>query len=320
MPIAPISVIGLMDAGQWYHCTHPNYPDHPVSHRDTLQRFLFQHAPIRGEVVHLDTTWQTVQANHDYPPVLRHAMGELMAAAALLAATLKLDGALILQIQGKGPVSLLVVECTGQLTMRATAKWSGELPEAGLAELIGDGHFVITLDPKDGKQTYQGIVPLEGASIAEILQNYMTRSEQLDTRLILAADEGQSGGLLLQKLPEQAEQDADAWARASHLAATLKTEELLQLPPEEILHRLFHEEDLRLFEAQPVRFHCNCSHESVSSMLRMLGREEIESILEEQGGIEIHCEFCNRRYAFDPVDAAQLFIAGDAIKGTDTHH
>jgi len=292
----------------------------PVSHRDTLQRFLFQNAPIRGEIVHLDTTWQTVQANHDYPTILRDAMGELMAAAALLAATLKLDGALILQIQGKGPVSLLVVECTGQLTMRATAKWSGDLPEAGLAELIGDGHFVITLDPKDGKQTYQGIVPLEGDSIAEILQNYMTRSEQLETRLVLAADGLHAGGLLLQKLPGQAEQDADAWDRAGHLSATLKSEELLQLPAEEILHRLFSEEDLRLFEAQPVRFHCNCSHESVSSMLRMLGREEIESILAEQGGIEIHCEFCNRRYAFDPVDAAQLFIAGDAVKGSDTHH
>ena len=291
-----------------------------MSHRDTLQRFLFQAAPIRGEIVHLDTTWQTVQAHHDYPPALRHAMGELMAAAALLAATLKLDGALILQIQGKGPISLLVVECTGQLTMRATAKWSGDLPEAGLAKLIGDGHFVITLDPKDGKQTYQGIVPLEGASIAEILQNYMTRSEQLETRLILAADEHQAGGLLLQKLPEQAEQDADAWARAGHLAATLKAEELLQLPATEILHRLYSEEDLRLFDPQDVHFHCNCSHGSVSGMLRMLGREEIESILAEQGNIEVHCEFCNQRYVFDPVDAAQLFVAGDAIKGTDTHH
>ena len=290
-----------------------------MSHRDTLQRFLFQNAPIRGEIVHLDATWQTVQANHDYPLVLRQAMGELMAAAALLAATLKLNGALVLQIQGKGPVSLLVVECTGQLTMRATAKWSGELPDAGLAELIGNGRFVITLDPKDGKQTYQGIVPLEGASIAEILQNYMTRSEQLDTRLILAADDQQAGGLLLQKLPEQAGQDADAWDRAGHLAATLKPEELLQLPAEEILHRLFHEEDLRLFEAQPVRFHCNCSHEGVSGMLRMLGREEVESILAQQGNIEIHCDFCNRLYAFDPVDAAQLF-SEDAIKGTDTRH
>lgn len=291
-----------------------------VNHRDTLQRFLFQAAPIRGELVHLDTAWQTVQAHHDYPPVLRNAMGELMAAAALLAATLKLEGALVLQIQGKGPVSLLVVECTGQLTMRATAKWTGELPDAGLPALIGDGRFVITLDPKDGKQTYQGIVPLEGSSVAEILQNYMTRSEQLDTRLVLAADAQQAAGLLLQKLPEQAEQDADAWPRAAQLAATLTAQELRELPARDILHRLFHEEDLVLFDPQPVRFHCNCSQESVASMLRMVGRAEVEDILAEQGSIEVHCEYCNRRYTFDPVDAAQLFAAGDAVKGTDTHH
>ncbi len=268
----------------------------------------------------LDATWKSVQAHHDYPPILQNAMGELMAAAALLAATLKLDGALVLQIQGKGPVTLLVVECTGQLTMRATAKWSGDLPNAGLAELIGNGRFVITLDPKDGKQTYQGIVPLEGDSIAEILQNYMTRSEQLETRLVLAADEHHAGGLLLQKMPGQTGQDADAWDRAVHLAATLKPEELLQLPPGEILRRLYHEETLQLFDAQAVRFHCNCSRESVSGMLRMLGREEVESILAEQGNIEIHCDFCNRRYAFDAMDAAQLFVTGDTVQGSGVRH
>lgn len=291
-----------------------------MTHHDTLQRFLFQAAPIRGEIVHLDATWQTVQAHHDYPPALRSAMGELMAAAALLAATLKLEGALVLQIQGKGPVSLLVVECTGQLTMRATARWAGELPDTGLSGLIGDGRFVITLDPKDGKQTYQGIVPLEGGSVAEILQNYMTRSEQLETHLVLAADGQQAAGLLLQKLPEQAGQDADAWPRVVQLADTLSAQELLQLPPETVLHRLFHEEDRVQFEPQPVRFHCNCSHESVSNMLRMVGRDEVESILAEQGVIEVHCEFCNRRYRFDAVDAAQLFAAGDAIKGSSTRH
>ena len=219
-----------------------------TSETDTLHRFLFEHAAIRGEIVHLDTTWKTVQEHHDYPEVLRQAMGELMAAAALLSATLKLKGALILQIQGKGPVSLLVVECTGDMTMRATAKWTGELAQCGLAELIGEGRFVITLDPKDGKQTYQGIVPLEGDSVAEILQNYMTRSEQLETRLFLAADEQQSAGMLLQKLPEKAGQDEDAWSRVSLLAATIKNEELLDLKAREILHRLFHEEDIRLFD------------------------------------------------------------------------
>ena len=287
---------------------------------DTLTRFLFDNAAIRGEIVHLDATWQAVQENHDYPPVLRHAMGELMAAAALLAATLKLKGSLILQIQGKGPVSLLVVECTGDMAMRATAKWQGELPQGRLAQLIGDGRFVITLDPKDGKQTYQGIVQLEGDSIADILQNYMTRSEQLETRLFLAADDQQAAGMLLQKLPAQAGQDEDAWTRAGHLAATLKNEELFGLPAQEILHRLYHDEDIRLFEPQAVAFHCNCSRQSVANMLRMLGREEVESVLAEHGEIEVHCDFCNHRYGFDSVDAPQLFSPDKTAPGSQTRH
>ncbi len=287
---------------------------------DLLTRFLFENAAIRGEIVHLDASWQSVQAHHTYPPMLRQAMGELMAAAALLAATLKLQGALILQIQGKGPVSLLVVECTGDMSMRATAKWQGDLPEGGLSALIGNGHFVITLDPRDGKQTYQGIVPLEGESIADILQNYMTRSEQLDTHLVLAADQHRAAGMLLQKLPQQHDQDSDAWTRAGHLAATLKSGELLDLPAQDILHRLFHEEDIRLFDPQPVRFHCTCSQESVANMLRMVGREEVDGILAEQGLVEIHCDFCNRRYAFDSVDIEQVFSGERAAPGGNTHH
>ncbi len=304
----------------WYHCDLRNSSSIQVKHRDTLQRFLFEHAAIRGEVVHLGATWQTVLENHDYPAVLRQAMGELMAAAALLAATLKLKGSLVLQIQGKGPVSLLVVECTGDLTMRATAKWKGELSHESLTELIGDGHFVITLDPKDGKQTYQGIVPLEGASVAEILQNYMTRSEQLETRLVLAADDTQAAGMLLQKLPERADEDADAWTRTSHLAATLSTQELLDLPTMEILHRLFHEEDVRLFDPQPVSFHCNCSRASVANMLRMVGQDEVNGVIAEQGQLEVHCEFCNQRYTFDQIDVEQVFTSGTAAPGSDSRH
>ena len=152
---------------------------------DSLQRFLFEHLPIRGEVVHLDSVWQNVIERHNYPPILRDLMGELCAAATLLAATLKLQGSLVLQIHGKGAVKLLVVECSGDLELRATAKWDGELLSGTLKDLVGEGRFVITLDPKDGNQAYQGIVELEGESIAEILRNYMTRSEQLETRLWL---------------------------------------------------------------------------------------------------------------------------------------
>ena len=270
---------------------------------DVLRRFLFEYAPLRGEIVRLDSVWQSVIERHDYPPVLQKLVGELCAAAVLLAATLKLQGSMVLQIHGKGAVKLLVVECSGDLELRATAKWEGDLAHGTLQELVGDGRFVITLDPKDGNQAYQGIVDLEGDSIAEILQNYMTRSEQLETRLWLAADGKSAGGMLLQKLPEQKEQDADAWGRATQIADTLKPEELLNVPAGELVHLLYHEEDIRLFEAQAVAFRCTCSRDNVARMLRMLGRDEVDAIIAERGDVEVHCEFCNERYVFDRVDA-----------------
>ena len=291
---------------------------------DTLQRFLFEHAPVRGELVRLDEAWQTILERHDYPPLLRDLLGELAAAAVLLAATLKLQGALVLQIQGNGPLKLLVVECSGDLQVRATAKWTEELRQGELSQLVGEGRFVITLDPGDGKQSYQGIVPLEGNSVAEMLRNYMLRSEQLDTRLWLAADDKCATGMLLQILPAQPDQaehpDADAWPRATQLADTLKRDELLMLPAREIVHRLYHEEDIRLFEPQSVEFHCSCSRQSVGNMLKMLGHAEVDSILEERGSIEIHCEFCNQRYEFDNVDAAQLFSETIPAAGSETRH
>ncbi|BCK87849.1 33 kDa chaperonin [Sideroxyarcus emersonii] len=289
---------------------------------DSLRRFLFEHAPIRGEIVHLDATWQSVIERHDYPPVLRDLMGELCAATVLLAATLKLHGSMVLQIHGKGRVKLLVVECTGDLELRATAKWEGDLSHGTLQDLVGgDGRFVITLDPKDGNQAYQGIIALEGDSISEILQNYMTRSEQLETRLWLAADGKHAAGMLLQKLPEQQESpDEDAWGRAVQIAATLSPDELLGLPATELVHRLYHEEDIRLFDAQPVVFRCTCSRENVARMLRMLGREEVDSILAERGDVEVHCEFCNQGYVFDCVDANAVFADIASMPASQTFH
>jgi len=288
---------------------------------DSLHRFLFEHAPLRGEIVRLDNVWQSVIERHNYPAVLRDLMGELCAAAVLLAATLKLKGAMVLQIHGKGAVKLLVVECSGDLELRATAKWEGDLSHGTLQDLVGDGRFVITLDPKDGNQAYQGIVALEGDSIAEILQNYMTRSEQLETRLWLAADGKRAAGMLLQKLPErEASRDEDAWGRATQLADTLKPEELLQLPAGELVHRLYHEEDIRLFDAQPVVFRCTCSRENVAQMLRMLGRAEVDAILAERDNIEVHCEFCNERYVFDRVDADAVLADVMAMSANKTLH
>ncbi len=282
-----------------------------LENRDSLQRFMFEHAAVRGEIVHLDTTWRAVLERREYPPVLRGMLGELMAAAALLAAALKFSGSIILQMQGDGPVKLLVVECMSDLTMRAMAHWEGEVAGDSLAELLGQGRFVMTIDPRDGRKTYQGVVDLVGQSVADALEDYMSRSEQLDTRLWLGADGQCAAGMLLQKMPEKHEGDPDAWQRAVHFASTLTRKELLGLPAQQIIHRLYHEEDVRVFDPQNVNFHCPCSRERVAGMLRMLGHEEVQAMLQEQDTIEVDCEFCNKHYVFDKVDAEQAF-ASDA--------
>jgi molecular chaperone Hsp33 len=288
---------------------------------DSLQRFIFENAPIRGEIVHLDATWQAVLERRQYPPRVREVLGELMAAAALLTSTLKFDGRLIMQIQGKGPVSLLVVECTSDRTMRAIAQWHGEIPDAPLAALVGDGRLAVTIDPLKGKERYQAIVALEGLTVAEAFENYFARSEQLATRLWLASDPQQAAGMLLQRLPEaEPSDDDDAWMRAVHLGSTITREELLALPVREIVHRLYHEEDIRLFSRMPVSFRCSCSRERVEAVLRMLGRVEIHSILDEQGSVSVDCEFCGNRYEFDRIDAEQLFVALHSAPATPTRH
>ena len=296
---------------------------------DTLHRFLFDQAPIRGELVHLDESWRSVIERHEYPVMLRNIMGELAAAAVLLAATLKLNGSLVLQIMGQGAVKLLVVECSGDMQLRATAKWTGDLAQDSFAELVGNGQFVITLDPKDGGQPYQGIVELVGESVAEVMQNYMSQSEQLETRLWLTADGQHAAGMLLQKLPDTTDEyaemhsephDTDTWRRAVILAETLNAEELLLLPAKTLIQRLYHEDDIRLFDAQKVTFHCSCSRENVKKMLQMLGREEVDSILAEREKIEVHCEFCNQRYDFDKVDAEMMFVDAIVLPPSESRH
>jgi len=298
---------------------------------DTLQRFVFENTPIRGNLVNLTSTLQLALNKQHLPAGLKRALGELMAASALLTATLKMSGSLVLQIQSKGALKLLVVECNSEFGIRATAKWKGEVSdEQSLFDLISHGQFMITLDPKDGRQAYQGIVSLEGDSISTILENYMLRSEQIDTRIWLHCDGDAAAGMLLQKLPDTmnqvtktedlSTQDLDAWNRIGHLAGTITDNELLNLPTETILTRLFHEEDVRLFEASNTKFHCSCSRESVSSMLRMLGNEEITSIIEEQGKIEVNCDFCNAHYSFDKVDATQLMVSEVTTKAHPEVH
>ncbi|MDD5404419.1 MAG: Hsp33 family molecular chaperone HslO [Sulfuricella sp.] len=282
-----------------------------MENRDSLQRFMFEHAAVRGGIVHLDKTWQAVLERREYPPLLRNLLGELMAAAALLAASLKFSGSIILQMQGEGPVKLLVVECMSDLTMRAMAHWEGDVVGKSLAELVGAGRFVITIDPRDGGKTYQGVVAISGQSVADALEDYMIRSEQVETRLWLGADGNQVAGMLLQKMPDRhdVDVDPDAWRRAVQLASTLKRKELLGLPAAQIIRRLYHGEDVRVFDPQQVNFYCPCSRERVAAMLRLLGHEEVQSLLREQGSIEVDCEFCNKHYVFDTVDVEQALVA-----------
>lgn len=293
------------------------------THQDTLQRFVFESTPVRGNLVNLTQTLQQALNKQSLPMALRKALGELMAASALLSATLKMNGALVMQIQSKGALKLLVVECNSDagstIKMRATAKWDGQIAEdKNLFDLVDQGQFMITLDPKEGGQAYQGIVPLEGGSISAVLENYMMRSEQIDTKIWLSCDGNSAAGMLIQKLPETMNQetqihDEDIWNRVGYLAGTVTDEELLNLPTETLITRLFHEEDVRLFEPSITQFFCSCTRESVSNMLRMLGNEEIHSIIEEQGKIEVNCDFCNSHYAFDKIDAAQLMVTEAAV-------
>ncbi|HWQ37793.1 MAG TPA: Hsp33 family molecular chaperone HslO [Burkholderiales bacterium] len=285
---------------------------------DSLQRFILESTPVRGEIVHLDATWRAVLDRRDYPERLRGLLGEMMAAGALLSATLKFDGAMIMQMQGEGPVRLLVVEVTSEQTMRAMAKWHGEVRSADLRSLLGKGHFAITIVPNGEKHTYQGIVSLEGASVSQVLEHYMLKSEQLETRLWLTCDEQQAAGMMLQKMPTAKAQDPDAWNRAVKLGETITAQELLRLPAQDIVHRLYHEEDVRLFEARPVAFRCSCTRERVTAMLRMLGREEVRSIIEERAKVDVDCEFCGRHYSFDAVDAEQVFASEIAMRGPST--
>jgi molecular chaperone Hsp33 len=310
---------------------------------DQLQRFMFNTAPVRGEIVSLHNTWREVLERREYPEPIRKLLGEMMAAAALLSANLKFDGALVMQIQGDGPVKMLVVQCNADLTMRATAKVIGEIaPDASLTDLVnlnGRGRFAITLDPAGkhpGLQSYQGVVPLSNdagplVNMAEVLEHYMRHSEQLETRLWLAANADRAVGMLLQKLPgdggilpHPGEHDADTWDRVSHLGSTLTQEELLSVDSETLLRRLFSQENVRRFEPANTRFLCTCSRGKVGGMLHMLGREEIDGIIAERGHVEIHCEFCNQRYEFDPVDVVQLFaaqsISAGVIEANDQKH
>lgn len=282
---------------------------------DKLRRFLFEEAAVRGEVVQLDAAWRAVLERHPYPPAVQQPLGELITAGALLAATLKFDGSIILQITGEGPIHMLIAEIRPQqdhpdlppsYRVRGVARWHGEVPHGSLSERCGSGHLIITIDPGSGANRYQGIVELSGDTLGSAIAHYLERSEQLATRIWLAVEGERAGGLLLQRLPGQ-EGDDESWERLQILADTVTARELTDLDSSELVRRLFHEETVRLFDQQPVQFGCHCSRTRVADTLRGMGRAEVDSIIAEQGAVEVTCQFCNTLYRFDSLDVEQIF-------------
>jgi molecular chaperone Hsp33 len=309
-----------------------------MADRDCLHRFVFEQLPFRGHIVHVDAAWRALIEHREYPLAVRNTLGEAVAASILLAATLKFEGMLTLQLQGNGPMHLMLAQCSSGLGVRALARYKGEPQSSDIAALAGEGRMTVTLDAAEVSQRYQGIVPLQGERLQQCLEMYFEQSEQLPTRLWLHADENGASGMLLQRLPEESRADRsvtglpestgehsvaaidDAWNRIQLMGETLKGSELRTLSDREILQRLFAEDDVRLFEPAPVFFRCTCSHERVSGMLRSLGEAEIRSVLKEQGQVEVRCDFCNRAYLFDTVDVERLFALGDSASASGSVH
>jgi molecular chaperone Hsp33 len=295
-----------------------------------LRTLLFTDQPARAQVVRLQSTWQRIISGHNYPAQVQRMLGELVAASSLLSASLKFNGSLVLQLKGDGPIRLLVAECSSDLGIRATAMFDPKHSfEDGasfhsLVNAGGQGRFVMILDPRDrlpGQQPYQGIIGLEGNSLAQTIESYMQQSEQLQTRLWLDSNESNACGLLLQQMPgdggilaasqaseRPAADPAEDWPRLILLSDTLKPGELLQHEPGTIAHRLFWQEPHQTLAVRQPVFHCTCSREKVARMLRSLGEEEVADALKEQGRIEVNCDYCNTLYRFDAVDCKALFV------------
>ncbi|ORU91538.1 MAG: molecular chaperone Hsp33 [Cycloclasticus sp. symbiont of Bathymodiolus heckerae] len=278
-----------------------------TQNKDQLFRFLFEELGVRGEIISLDKSWKTALSIHSYPPVVAEQLGQALAASLLLSATLKFDGSLILQIQSDGPIRMLVAQSSNQQSVRGLAHWNGDIRHGNLPSLFGEGRLVLTIKPDNGK-AYQGIVSLEGESLADAIESYFSQSEQLKTRLWFAVDGDRAVGLLLQELPAQ-DDEQSGWQHVETLADTITQKELLSLSSEDVIYRLFHEESVRLYDPQPVEFKCDCSREKVETSLLTLGRNELTDLLKERGIIEADCDFCNQQYRFNTADIEEVFNA-----------
>ncbi len=268
--------------------------------QDVLRRFLFEELGIRGEWVRLTTSWQTAKQHQQGPENAQLVLGQGLAAVVMLSATIKFNGSMILQAQGDGDVSAVVAQSTNDRKIRGLVRSNDSVATGNLADIFGQGRLVLTIEPDDGNP-YQGIVPLEGTNLAAAIQAYFEQSEQLNTRLWLFADATQAVGLLLQELPTQ-NGDASGWERIEILANTLTEQELLSWDCEKLLYNLFNEDQIRLYDAEDVQFECACSRPRIERTLRALGAEELDSILKDEGKIEVGCQFCGEAYLFDALD------------------
>lgn len=279
-----------------------------MSNDDSLQRFVFVNSPVRGEIVHLNASYDAILERHPYPLVVRKLLGETLAAAVLLSATLKYSGSLTLQVHGQGQVSLLVAQADHQGRIRGLADWNGEVLDGAFANIMAKGQLAITIDLGEEGQRYQGIVELHGESLAQALENYFAKSEQLPTFIYLASDEQSVAGMLLQTLPGTYDRDPGiAWEHLTHLSRTLTAAEILHLTNQEILARLFHEEDIQLFDSEPVHFYCRCDRDRMERAILTMGQEEARQLVAEKKIITVTCEFCNRHLDFDVVDVENIF-------------
>ncbi|MFK7856394.1 MAG: Hsp33 family molecular chaperone HslO [Granulosicoccus sp.] len=289
--------------------------------RDKQQKFLVESCDVRGHVVQLDDTWRDATARTNYPPAVKQILGEAFVAATLLASTIKFEGKMTMQVRGEGPIHLLVVQVSNEGSVRGLARWTDEPVDQGLMSAFGmDARMIISIEANKYAEPYQGIVPLEGDCLADALQSYFKTSEQLPTQLFLAVSDSSAAGILVQKLPveERTYHDSDGWQRATTLCETLSSEELCGDEIQVLLHRLFHEERVRVFDAESVRFHCSCSRERTDGMLIGLGSDEVNDIVKEQGKVEITCEFCDSLYAYDAVDVVALFKGVTVSDAGDT--
>lgn len=280
-----------------------------MANHDQLHRYLFENYAVRGELVSLGETYQQILSHHDYPASVQRLLGEMLVATCLLTATLKFEGDITVQLQGDGALKLAVINGDNRQQMRGVARLQGEIADgATLREMIGNGYLVITITPSEGER-YQGIVELAGESIADCLENYFQQSEQLPTRLFIRTGqtEGQAtaGGMLLQVLPAQ-NADTDDFDHLAQLTSTVKAEELFTLPANEVLYRLYHQEEVTLYEPQPVIFHCTCSRRRCADALVTLPAEEIDQMLQQDGNIDMHCDYCGSHYLFDRLDILSL--------------